>query len=378
MIGNHKIAIIFLDEIHHVYHFISVAVELAKNNTVHILTHPGKHTFLHDTLKKLNGENVIVEKLPTAAFRAITDKLKGRKLPRKGFWIKKHQNYILKNFDAVIFTDYFHQYLLQARGNNPKPKFIKFPHGVAGRAYVYNKDLQDFDMHVIFGKYYYKQLKKKNLLSKENVVVGYPKLDVLENKNFERIFKNEKPVVFYNPHFSPPLSSWHFIGLDVLEFFYNATDYNLIFAPHINLFNKVGGDDAKNIPEKYFNAENIHIDLGSEKSVDMTYLNNADIYLGDVSSQAFEFIINPRPCIFLNPEKVKYKKDNSYRFWKSGKVIESIEKLPRALKKASKRFQKKYKPKQEKLTAGNFYSEEGSTASQRAAKAITEYLDKNL
>ena len=152
----------------------------------------------------------------------------------------------------------------------------------------------------------------------------------------------------------------------------------MIFAPHINLFNKVGGDDAKKIPEKYFNAENIYIDLGSEKSVDMTYLNNADIYLGDVSSQAFEFIINPRPCIFLNPAKVKYKKDNAYRFWKSGKVIDTIEKLPRALKKASKKFQKKYKTKQEKLTARNFYSEEGSTASQRAAKAIMEYLDKNL
>src|SRR5690606_28859960 len=115
MVGKQKIAIICLDEIHQVYHFISVAVELAKNNNVHILTHPGKHTFLHNSLKKLNGENVIIEKLPTAAFRSFTDKLKGRKLPRKGFWIKKHQNYILKNFDAVIFTDYFHQYLLQAQ-----------------------------------------------------------------------------------------------------------------------------------------------------------------------------------------------------------------------------------------------------------------------
>jgi CDP-glycerol glycerophosphotransferase (TagB/SpsB family) len=110
----------------------------------------------------------------------------------------------------------------------------------------------------------------------------------------------------------------------------------------------------------------------------MTYLNSADIYLGDVSSQSFEFIINPRPCIFLNPEKVKHKKDNSYRFWKSGKVIDCSEKLSHALKKASKNFQKKYKTKQGKLTAKNFYSEEGSTASQRAAKAITEYLDKNL
>ncbi len=110
----------------------------------------------------------------------------------------------------------------------------------------------------------------------------------------------------------------------------------------------------------------------------MTYINDADIYLGDVSSQAFEFIINPRPCIFLNPEKIKYKKDVAYRFWKSGKVISKIEKLPAALKKATQRFKKKHRPKQEKLTAGNFYTEDGSTASQRAATAISEFLDNNL
>src|SRR5690606_28311312 len=106
MSGKHKIAIIFLDEIHHVYHFVSVAVELARNNEVHILTHTGENTFLYDSLKLLNDENVVVEKLPTTVFRTFTDMLKGRKLPRKGFWIKKHQEYILDYFDAVIFTDY--------------------------------------------------------------------------------------------------------------------------------------------------------------------------------------------------------------------------------------------------------------------------------
>ncbi len=215
---KHKIAIIFLDEIHHIYHFISVAVELSKENDVHILTYPGNHKFLYETLQNLKGEEVVVEELQTALFRAFTDKLKNRKLPRKGFWIKKHQNYILENFDAVIFTDYFHHYLYKARGERETPKFIKIPHGVAGRAYVYKKDLLDFDMHVIFGDYYYSQLKKRNLLSKHSVVVGYPKLDALKHVRTKPIFSNERPTVLYNPHFSPPFSSWHFMGLEVLEF----------------------------------------------------------------------------------------------------------------------------------------------------------------
>lgn len=372
-----KIAILFLDEIHHVYHFISVAAELAKTNQVHILTHTGDQTFLEDTLKLIGPNNVVVEKLPTATFRAITDKLKGRKLPRKGFWLKKNKTYILNNFDAIIFTDYFHKYLLNARGENKNPKFIKFPHGVAGRAYGYNKDLLDFDLHVLFGQYYYDQLRVKNLLSKENVVVGYPKLDVLKNVKTDSIFKDNKPTVLYNPHFSPPFSSWHFCGKEILEFFLLNKDYNLIFAPHINLFNKVGGDDMHSVAEKYFNAKNIHIDLGSENSVNMTYLNSADIYLGDVSSQSFEFMINPRPCIFLNPGEIDYKNDLDYRFWRCGEVLNSVKNLKTALDSAPEKFKDTYKTIQEKVTQENFYFEEGSTASERAAKEIIQFLDSD-
>ena len=378
MNGNHKIAIIFLDEIHHIYHFVSIAVELSKNNEVHLLTHPGKQELLYETLKNLNGENVIVEKLKTSPFRAFTDKLKKRKLPRKGFWLKKHQNYILNNFDAVIFTDYFHHYLVEARGQKNKPKFIKIPHGIAGRAYSYNKELLDFDMFVVFGDYHYQQLEKKGLLNKHSVVVGYPKLDALQSVQSKPIFSNEKPTILYNPHFEPALSSWPLMGMEILEYFYNSKKYNLIFAPHINLFNKVGVDNTTAIPEKYFTAKNIHIDLGSIKSVNMTYVNEADMYLGDVSSQVFEFIINPRPCIFLNPKKVKFKGDINYRFWNCGKVINKTGKLPKALKKAPKQFNKKYREIQLKMNVENFHFEEGYTASQRAAIAITEYLDKNL
>ena len=92
MVRKHKIAFIFLDEIHHIYHFISIAVELSKKNQVHVLTYPAKHELLYKLLANLSGGNVRVEKMQTYIFRAFTDKLKNRKFPRKGFWIKKHQN----------------------------------------------------------------------------------------------------------------------------------------------------------------------------------------------------------------------------------------------------------------------------------------------
>ncbi|QAA80771.1 hypothetical protein EI546_03055 [Aequorivita sp. H23M31] len=377
MKGNYKIAIIFLDEIHHIYHFITTAIELSKTNEVHILTHTGDTRFLSEALAELNGDKVIVEKLPTAPFRAFTDKLKGRKLPRKGFWIKKHQEYILDNFDAILFTDYFHHYFLKARKHRPI-KFIYVEHGTAGRAYSYQKDVLDFDLHLLSGESEYRSLKKMNLLNTNFKITGYCKLDAVRDLNTKAVFSNHKTTVLYNPHFSPPFSSWHFLGLEILEFFSNSEKYNLIFAPHINLFNKVGGDDISVIPKIYFKSPNIHIDLGSEKSVNMAYVKEADIYLGDVSSQVFEFITTPRPCVFLNTDNVEYKNDINYRFWKCGDVINTIGELDDALRTSSQKFQEKYKAIQEAITEENYYREEGSTASQRSAVAIIEYLDKNL
>lgn len=366
-----KIGFLFLDEIHHLYHFINVAIELAKKNEVSILTYPAQHEFLFNSLRRLGGDNVKVEQLPTLAFRSFTDKLKKRKLPRKRFWLQKNRNYLL-NFDALVFTDYFHHYLLKKRSKT-FPKFIKFPHGVAGRAYSFRKDLLDFDLNLLFGEFYRDQLKAENLLTEYYAIVGYPKLDAVYPKQNYPVFKEERPTVVYNPHFSPPFSSWHRMGLEILEYFYSQDEFNLIFAPHVNLFQKKGGQTAASIPEKFFSSDKIHIDLGSVESVNMTYLNRADIYLGDVSSQVYEFLLNPRPCIFYNTEKMDRREDVHFRFWKCGKVIEGIGQLESALKNAFE-DQKEKESVQMKITASNFYFEENSTPSQRAANAIQDFL----
>ncbi|UZH54833.1 CDP-glycerol glycerophosphotransferase family protein [Salinimicrobium tongyeongense] len=374
---KYKVAFLFLDEIHHLYHFITVATELAKEQEVHVLTHPQVNSLLYSSLQSLEaGEKVKVEELKTSAFRAITDKLKGRDLPRKGFWLKKNMKYLLQ-FDALVFTDYFHHYLLKSRQNST-PKLIKFPHGAPGRAYIFNKNQLDFDFQLLSGKFQFEEYQKRNLLGNHPAVVGYPKADFLKNRTSKDIFSNNKPTVLYNPHFDPALSSWKKTGLDVLEFFYQNKEYNVIFAPHLHLFQKKkGGEDSSTIPEKFFKSENIHIDLGSEASVDMSYVSNADIYLGDVSSQVFEFIINPRPCIFLNPYDFAYEDDIAFRFWQAGQVIQSANELEQALRKATTQFDR-FKPVQERMNEENFYSEDNSTATQRAARAITEFLDKEI
>ncbi|MAZ71893.1 MAG: hypothetical protein CMC70_01980 [Flavobacteriaceae bacterium] len=374
MTHSHKIAFLFLDEIHHVNHFVSVAVALAEKNEVHILTYPGKHSYLRNALQKLQGEKVIVEELKTLPFRAFTDKLKKRELPRKGFWLKKNMKYLLHNFDALIFTDFFHRYVLDARHNKTKPKLIKFTHGTPGRGYTFKNDMVEFDFQLLPGNFYKQLLEEKNLLAQNYAVVGYPKLDAVQRKETPDFFSNNKPIILYNPHFAEPLSSWHLWGLKLLDWFYHQNTYNLIFAPHINLFEHKGGASPETIPEKYFKAEHMHIDLGSEESVDMTYIMAADLYLGDVSSQVYEFITTPRPCVFLNPQQIDHAKDVKFRFWKCGPVLTAVEALPSSLENAFEDFNK-FKSVQEHITSENYYTEEGSSPSQRAAKAITAYLD---
>jgi glycosyltransferase involved in cell wall biosynthesis len=373
MMTSKRIGFFHLDEIHHINHFISVAVALSKTNEVSILTYPGKHTYLYQSLTKFQDHQVKVIQLPTHWFRALTDKLKKKDLPRKGFWMKKNKKFLLNHFDAVVFTDYFHHKLLKARGNRATPKFIKFPHGAPGRDYSYNRDQLDFDFQLLFGSFHYQQFKEKKLLGPHPVVIGYPKMDAVKNNAGQTFFANDKPVILYNPHFSPPFSSWHEMGLDVLEFFYNQKNYNLIFAPHINLFKDKGGVDPNTIPEKYFKSENIYMDLGSSESVDMTYLKAASIFLGEVSSQVYEFILEPRPCIFINTQKVSYQNDTNFRFWKLGDVIQEVNALDNAIKVAYQNFEM-YRPVQEKIAAENFYQEENTTATERAAQALNDFL----
>lgn len=207
------------------------------------------------------------------------------------------------------------------------------------------------------------------------MVVGSTKLDAVTSVEKPALFPEEKPIVLYNPHFGIPHSSWHEHGVAVLDYFKNQNTYNLIFAPHINLFNKVGLDTDTSFVENFSKVPHIYMDLGSVASVDMVYPQMADIYLGDVSSQSYEFMMTPRPCIFINAEKIDYANHMFYPFWTAGKVVENIEQLDNALKHTTSSLPQ-YISEQERLTAVSMQQVEGSTATERAAKEMILFLEE--
>src|SRR3546814_13087079 len=77
------------------------------------------------------------------------------------------------------------------------------------------------------------------------------------------------------------------------------------------------------------------IDTGSLATIDMTYTLAADIYRGDVSSQVYEFLWQPRPCLFLDAEGVDgWERNPTYRCWPTGHVLRDAADLAAALAQA--------------------------------------------
>ncbi|CAN0494493.1 unnamed protein product, partial [Discosporangium mesarthrocarpum] len=215
-------------------------------------------------------------------------------------------------------------------------KLIRVCHGAGDQRGLGSFDdrLQEFDLVLVPGQKYSAELVSGGHVRPEKVAIsGYTKFELAEPPGAaeaRRFFANDRPIVLYNPHHRRDLSSWWSMGRKVLDYFYENPDYNLIFAPHVLLFKRPWGKGAI-LPRRYQNAPNVLIDKGSLNSCDMSYMHAADIYMGDVSSQIYEFIRRPRPCVFLNAHNVDHADDPSYASWKFGPVVRSADDLGPAL-----------------------------------------------
>lgn len=216
-------------------------------------------------------------------------------------------------------------------------KFVHTRHGAGDREVGFDKRSGDFDLVLMSGEKIRDRLQAAGLIGPGGYeIIGYPKFDVCRPSAERRsLFDNDRPTVLYNPHCSPRLSSWFEDGLAVLEAFHQSDKYNLIFAPHVMLFRKRMQVSLKpfqialtgHVPEHYRNCPHMLVDLGSERSTDMTYTEAADLYLGDVSSQIYEFLRRPRPCAFIDTHGSDWSSDSNYRHWQCGPVLAGAESL---------------------------------------------------
>ena len=257
-----------------------------------------------------------------------------------------------------------------------KTKLIFTGHGAGDNRLggSFDPRIGQFDLALMPGRKYAQGLLDVGYLAADRYgISGYPKLEAMARAGGQRrsFFKNDRPTVLYSPHHARALTSWHKAGADILDYFYSQREFNLIFAPHVLLFQRAWTKGAR-LPARFKSTGHVLIDTGSPLSVDMTYLKSADLFLGDVTSQFYEFLEQPRPAIFFDAHDTDWQDDPSYGHWHLGQVIRDVAKLPLALAQATQDFATKRAA--QVAAFENTFAQATEPASVRGAEIIHAFL----
>lgn len=278
---------------------------------------------------------------------------------------------LLPSSNAIVTPDFQATLMQEAKNVKLDIPFIFTFHGYGDRAYPFRKALSNYYL-LLAGKKFRHRLANLGLLKSDGfAIVGYVKFDITRHRKPQSdYFCNNSPIVLYNPHFDEDESSLR-LAPEVLAFFHQHTEYNLVFAPHINtnqaLLRKI-------IKPQYRDCPNILIDTHSTRLIDMTYTQLADCYLGDMSSQLQEFLYKPRPCIFLNAHNVDWKNNPDYACWHLGDVITNLDNLKTHLDHL---LQHNPYLEQQKTEFANTFDITEEPSADRAADAIAKFLSKS-
>ncbi|AQU88537.1 hypothetical protein B0W47_14945 [Komagataeibacter nataicola] len=366
----------YIAQPHQEFHSLPIALEMArlyKDVRVHIASLTEERAARLRELSRLYPESSV-------SFDTLA-------MPR---WIRSHikqhgptplsklavlflnRNYF-NRFQAVVIPERTSLYLRKMGVHNPR--LIWTRHGAGDRAIGFANDVRKFDYILMAGRKVEERLLDAGTLRKGHYTTGiYAKFDMVRRLHVQArpLFDNGRPTVLYNPHFSRSLSSWPQFGMKLLEYFARQEKYNLIFAPHYRLFD-TNREKSMEILAPFTQLPHMIIDPGSDKSVDMTYTMAADLYLGDVSSQVSEFLIKPRPCLFLNAHQTSWRGDPNYESWTLGPVVENVETAGNDLDNAFLSHAN-FLDRQKEYIRDTFGFEPPADTAAKGAKSIIDFL----
>lgn len=287
--------------------------------------------------------------------------------------------------DAVISTERTCLRVKQRLDPDTAPLFIRVPHGTGDRSVTFHPDHRQFDFSFVAGPKMKEQLVANGVDAAKIEVTGYSKFEGIDIYARPDFFGNGRPTFVYNPHFDPHLSSWFDEGPELLR--WCASDagqaYNFIFAPHVMLFRKgihispeyKVGRVRPEIPKEALTASNILIDIDGPRLFDMSYMFGADGYIGDASSQIYEFLVRPRPVFLLDPNgALGSQGEEALPFLRIGERVESTSSLVSALANWEA-IGDRYHTEQKRLIAHTFALSD-TPASERAANAIAASITR--
>lgn len=329
-----KVVFPYIAQPHQIPHSLPIAAELASLRPDWdirlVYSSDAQERVVRRLLALYPQARLPVERFRPNAFILWLQKRLGAGIPEKSLTLIRNRR-LFTEVDAVIVPE--RTSLILRKLFLPKLRIIWTDHGAGDRAVTYSADIATFDYLLVSGNKKAARMQALGMLNPGRHFVGcYPKFDLVARLDARRqkLFANDRPTVLYNPHFESGLSSWPRDGFAVLDFFARQDDWNLIFAPHIRLFDRHQPELLAKL-EKYRSIKHLLIDTGSDASIDMTYTQAADLYLGDVSSQVAEFMVRPRPCLFINSHGAAWRNNPDYLFWQLGPVIEGVDGLGDAL-----------------------------------------------
>ena len=371
-----RIAFLFNAQAHQILHGITTAEALALGwrANVDILSASAAHLDLARSLTRAESHCLLrFERIGTPLLHRTAHLLRSA-VPPKLLTLAAVRRQ-LDHYDAIALPE--RTSTIMRRLGVTRPRLIHVDHGAGDRAAGFDPRIARFDFALVAGEKQRRRMLAEGLIRQgAHAVVGYPKFEAIDRMRDPHWspFADERPVILYNPHFSARLGSWPRDGVAIVEAIVRDGRFNLIVAPHIRLC-----DNARTRAHvaaalaPYAGRPDVHVDLGSPRSIDMSYTTLADIYVGDVSSQIYEFLRRPKPALFVNSHGRAWHDDPDYAHWHFGPVVDGPEALIAGLDRAIAEHDD-YAPEQRRAFADTFDLREGESHSVRAAAAIAGFL----
>ncbi|MDI1297489.1 MAG: hypothetical protein PSY12_16705 [bacterium] len=375
------------DQIHQIGHSLPIAIALAEGGFDGEIIVATTNDLLADEVRRVAGPwlgaGITHMSLSLKAGSQRLSRVLGSIVPAAKLLMYRDNLDFFRSLNILVVAEKT-SLLLKSRYGLKNLFIVHTRHGAGDRAIGFNRASAAFDHVLCSGEKIRRRLIADAGVNPDTIsVIGYPKFDMVRQVGRTHHFERDRPVILYNPHPAPHLSSWYKHGRAVLDLFQRCPERELIFAPHIMLFerpfvltiDKLRISRAGTIENRYLHGDNIHIDLGSRASTDMSYTMAADIYLGDASSQVYEFLVRPRPCIFFNSHAIDWQGNPNFAHWQAGEVIHSPADLEGALDRADALHANQYRSVQERLFADSF-DLNGRPSSDRAAEVIAALAER--
>ena len=369
-----RIAFLYIAEAYQCYHGAAIALELSQRPGWSVVSYYNDPETPHHLARVRSAygtapgdERRLVRSLPTRALQ---------KLKRLGMFkdlVMRDNLAELDGYDAIFAVE--NTVAALRRLGARRPALIYSPHGFGDRARGFIPRIATFDLVLLAGSKTARRMLEEGLIRPgAYALTGSVKLETGARIAAETPlpFDERRPIVLYNAHKEPKLTSWHRFVEPMLAGFDHAPDLNLIVAPHVKLFRRRSEALRQRWRER--STGNVLVDPGSDRSVDMSYSVAADIYVGDVSSQVYEFLATPRPCVFLNAHGIDWRDDPSFAHWHLGDVVDDPADLMGAIRAAPARHAL-YRERQVALAAASL-GDTSPGAARRAADAIVEFLER--